>query len=106
MFVRYAQGFVFLPGGLGTLDELFEVLTLVQTKKTHHLPVYLIGKTYWEGLMHWLNGTVLKQGCISKEDFQLFTITDDLDEVADGLLASYRTRAGFSELESALTQRI
>ncbi len=105
MFVRYAQGFVFLPGGLGTLDELFEVLTLVQTKKTHHVPVYLIGKSYWEGLLQWMKETVLQYGCISQEDFQLFTVTDDLDEVADGLLASYRARSGLTDLEIPLAQR-
>ncbi len=100
MFVRYAQGFVFLPGGLGTLDELFEVLTLVQTKKTHHVPIYLIGKTYWDGLTIWLKETALEYGCISNDDFNLFTITDDLDEVADGLLAAYRARTGLTELEA------
>lgn len=105
MFVRYAQGFVFLPGGLGTLDEMFEVLTLIQTKKTHPVPVYLVGKTYWEGLVEWLRSVVKKHGCITQEDLDLFTITDDTDEVADGLLAAYKARSGLVK-ESLVTTNL
>ena len=92
MFVRYAQGFVFLPGGLGTLDELFETLTLIQTKKIVSVPIYLIGSHFWKGLISWLKDTVLASQCISKSDFELFKITDDLEEVTEGLDAAYRDR--------------
>ncbi len=92
MFARYAQGFVFLPGGLGTMDELFEVLTLIQTKKTVPIPVYLMGVSYWKGLIQWLRETALHHKCISKSDLDLFILTDDADEVAKGLEQSYKDR--------------
>ncbi len=92
MFARYAQGFVFLPGGLGTMDELFEVLTLIQTKKTVPIPVYLMGISYWKGLIQWLKETALHHKCISKQDLDLFILTDDSDEVAEGLEQSYKDR--------------
>ncbi len=85
MFIRYAQGYVFLPGGVGTLDELFEALTLIQTKKIHGFPIYLMGKDYWVGLIDWIKGVVLKEGCISESDLDLFKITDDPEEVANGI---------------------
>lgn len=91
MFVRYAQGFVFFPGGYGTLDELFEILTLAQTKRILPVPIYLVGEEYWEGLFQWLSSTALKEHCISKKDLERFTITDDLDEVAEGLLKRYKS---------------
>jgi uncharacterized protein (TIGR00730 family) len=90
MFVRYAQGFVFLPGGYGTLDELFEILTLVQTKRTLPVPIYLAGKDYWNGLVSWLRQTQLGERCIDERDLQLFTISDDPAEIADGLVKAYR----------------
>ena len=77
MFIRYAQGYVFLPGGVGTLDELFEALTLIQTQKIHPFPIYLLGKGYWEGLIEWIKDTMLAHGCISPEDLDLFHVTDD-----------------------------
>lgn len=80
MFVKYAQGFVVLPGGLGTLDELFEAVTLVQTQKVTRFPIALIGVDYWSGLLGWLRGTVLADGKISEADLELFTLTDDPDE--------------------------
>lgn len=83
MFVRFAQAFVFLPGGFGTLDELFEALTLIQTKKIRSFPIFLIGSGYWEGLVDWLRKTVLKEKNLLADDFDLFTVTDDPDEVAD-----------------------
>lgn len=85
MFIRYAQGFVFLPGGYGTLDELFEALTLIQTKKIRQFPIYLMGKDYWSGLIEWLAITAQKQGCINAEDLKLIQITDDPQEVANGI---------------------
>lgn len=90
MFIRYAQGYVFLPGGVGTLDELFEALTLIQTKKIHGFPIYLMGKTYWEGLVDWLINTALANECISKADLNLFHITDDPEEVANGIERHYQ----------------
>lgn len=85
MFIRYAQGYVFLPGGVGTLDELFEALTLIQTKKITPFPIYMMGKAYWEGLIEWIKNTMLGHGCISPEDLDLMHITDDPEEVANGI---------------------
>ncbi|MGW7520676.1 LOG family protein [Streptomyces sp. NPDC054796] len=80
MFVKYARGFVVLPGGLGTLDELFEALTLVQTKKVTRFPIVLFGTDYWQGLVEWVKGTVVAQGKASSRDVDLFHVTDDIDE--------------------------
>jgi len=80
MFVKYAQGFVVLPGGLGTFDELFEALTLVQTQKVTSFPVVLLGVSYWQGLLDWLENTVLADGKITRTDLALLTLTDDVDE--------------------------
>lgn len=90
MFIRYAQGYVFLPGGFGTLDELFEALTLIQTQKIKSFPIYLMGKTYWEGMLAWIKETMLGQECISKEDFDMFIVTDDPEEVANGIERHYQ----------------
>lgn len=90
MFVRYAQAFVVVPGGYGTLDELFEALTLIQTKRIKPFPIYLLGKDYWKGLIGWLENTLLEKGNISSQDLKLFTMTDDLDEIADGIEEHYR----------------
>ncbi|RVU19514.1 TIGR00730 family Rossman fold protein [Streptomyces antnestii] len=80
MFVKYAQGFVVLPGGLGTLDELFEALTLVQTTKVTRFPIVLFGTQYWSGLVDWLENTVIAQGKASPADLLLFHVTDDVEE--------------------------
>jgi uncharacterized protein (TIGR00730 family) len=81
MFVKYAQAFVVMPGGFGTLDELFEVITLVQTKKITKVPIVLIGKEYWEGLMKWIVEIMLERHHnISPEDMNLFHLTDDPEE--------------------------
>ncbi|GLF94476.1 LOG family protein [Streptomyces yaizuensis] len=80
MFVKYASGFVVLPGGLGTLDELFEALTLVQTGKVTRFPIVLFGSAYWSGLVDWLRDTVVGQGKASEGDLLLFHVTDDVDE--------------------------
>ncbi|MER6287978.1 TIGR00730 family Rossman fold protein [Streptomyces sviceus] len=80
MFVKYAQGFVVLPGGLGTLDELFEALTLVQTQKVTRFPIVLFGSEYWRGLVDWLKNTLIAQGKASEKDLLLFHVTDDVDE--------------------------
>ena len=80
MFVKYAQAFVVLPGGFGTLDELFEALTLVQTRKVTRFPVVLMGTQYWSGLFAWLRGTMLADGKIGEADLDLILLTDDVDE--------------------------
>jgi uncharacterized protein (TIGR00730 family) len=81
MFVKYSQGFVVLPGGVGTLDELFEALTLVQTRKVTSFPIVLVGVDYWSGLIAWLRDTVVADGKMSPEDLAVLTLTDDVDEV-------------------------
>ncbi|MFJ9901466.1 TIGR00730 family Rossman fold protein [Streptomyces sp. NPDC101152] len=80
MFVKYAQGFVVLPGGLGTLDELFEALTLVQTQKVTRFPIVLFGTEYWGGLVDWLKNTVVSQGKAAQSDLLLFHVTDQVEE--------------------------
>lgn len=78
MFTRYAQGLVFMPGGFGTMDEMFETLTLIQTKKMDAVPIVFIGKDYWKGLLDWVTDTMLKkENNINAKDLKLFTITDD-----------------------------
>jgi uncharacterized protein (TIGR00730 family) len=90
MFVKYAQGFVVLPGGFGTLDELFEALVLVQTQKVTSFPIVLLGTSYWRGLVDWLSGPVLDRGTISARDLGLIHLTDEIDD-AVGWLAEART---------------
>lgn len=90
MFIRYAQGYVFLPGGVGTLDELFEALTLIQTKKIRPFPIYMMGKDYWAGLMDWIKEMMLGHRCISPEDLDLMHLTDDPEEVANGIERHYQ----------------
>jgi uncharacterized protein (TIGR00730 family) len=80
MFVKYAQGFIVLPGGFGTLDELFEALTLVQTQKVTSFPIVLMGTDYWGGLIGWLRDTALPRGTVSPADFDLVHVTDDVDD--------------------------
>ena len=88
MFVKYSQGFIVLPGGIGTLDELFEALTLVQTRKVTRFPIVLIGVDYWQGLLDWLRDTVLADGKISQADLDMLTLTDDVDEAVALMVAA------------------
>ncbi len=81
MFVKYAQSFVVFPGGFGTLDELFESLTLIQTHKISRFPVILVGKDFWGGMIDWIRDQLIANGTISENDLNLFKVTDDLDEV-------------------------
>lgn len=90
MFVRYAKAFVVLPGGFGTLDEMFEALTLIQTKKIKSFPVYLVGKEYWKGLIDWLKNPVLANNNIKQQDLDLIRLSDDPDEIADEIEKHYR----------------
>ena len=80
MFVKYAQGFVVLPGGFGTLDELFEAITLIQTKKIGKFPIVLVGKEFWGGMVEWVQNTLLEDGKISSKDLDLFHLVDTSDE--------------------------
>jgi uncharacterized protein (TIGR00730 family) len=81
MFVKYAVAYVILPGGFGTMDELFESVTLIQTHKIKPFPVILVGSNYWKGLLDWLNGVVLKEGRISPEDLSILQIIDNPEEI-------------------------
>ena len=90
MFMKYAQGFVVLPGGFGTLDEMFEALTLVQTDKRAKFPIVLVDRTFWQPLMHWIEEVLLKtEGYISQEDLYLFKLVDTAEEAVDVILEFY-----------------
>jgi uncharacterized protein (TIGR00730 family) len=93
MFVRYASGFVVFPGGFGTLDELFESLTLIQTGKVRNFPVILVGTDYWCDLFEWLRDRVLAEGKISPHDMDLVTVTDDPAEVRERLMSAAHRQA-------------
>lgn len=80
MFVKYAQAYIGMPGGFGTMDEIFEAMTLIQTKRIKPFPVILMGKDYWGGLIGWIRGTLLDRGYISREDLDIVTVFDDPDE--------------------------
>jgi uncharacterized protein (TIGR00730 family) len=88
MFVKYSQGFVVLAGGLGTLDELFEALTLVQTRKVTRFPIVLVGVAYWSGLLDWLRDTAMADGKIAQKDLDMLTLTDDIDDVVRLMVAA------------------
>lgn len=92
MFIRYAQAFVFLPGGMGTLDELFEALTLMQTNKIKHFPIFLMGGSYWEGLIDWLKNKAFAEGFVIASDFDRIKITDDPDFVAAEIERHFNTK--------------
>jgi len=83
MFVKYAQGFIVMPGGMGTLDELFEAVTLVQTKKVTSFPIVLMGSDYWSGLLDWLRTTAVGAGNVWDRDVDLMTLTDDVEEAVE-----------------------
>jgi uncharacterized protein (TIGR00730 family) len=92
MFVKYATGFVIFPGGFGTLDELFEALTLVQTRKINRFPIILFDKAYWQGLLDWITSTQLVEGAVSREDLNLLIVTDSVEEARDMLVDCYHSR--------------
>jgi hypothetical protein len=87
MFVKYSVAFVILPGGFGTMDELFEALTLIQTHKIKPFPVYLLGKSYWGGLIDWLKDVMVKEGKISAEELDILHVVDDQQEIVQGIRA-------------------
>ncbi|GAW52436.1 MULTISPECIES: TIGR00730 family Rossman fold protein [unclassified Nocardioides] len=90
MFVKYSQGFVVLPGGVGTLDEMFEALTLVQTKKVTSFPIVLVGSEYWSGLLEWMRDTVLAEGMVHQADLDRLIVTDDAEEAVAIMAAARR----------------
>lgn len=92
MFVKYAVAYVIFPGGFGTMDELFEALTLIQTKKIRGFPVVLVGREYWQGMIDWLKKTVLEHGNISPEDIDLMHIVDEPEEVCAIINKRYKDR--------------
>ncbi len=89
MFMKYAQGFVVLPGGFGTMDELFEAITLIQTKKIARFPIILVGHKYWDGLMDWVKTTLLTEGMISETDLDLFKVVDSAEEAVKAINGFY-----------------
>ncbi len=93
MFVKYASAYLVLPGGFGTLDELMEILTLVQTEKSRRIPVVLMGSAFWSGMLDWFRTTLLKEGTISPEDMDLFTIVDEPEEVLEVIFEHYEHRS-------------
>jgi uncharacterized protein (TIGR00730 family) len=92
MFVKYAEGFVIFPGGFGTLDELFEALTLIQTHKVENFPVVLYGREYWDGMLQWIRDKPLYEEKISPEDLDLLIVTSDIDEACEAIVRHHRSR--------------
>ena len=103
MFVKYAQAFVILPGGFGTLDELFEALTLVQTRKVTRFPVILFGERYWSGLLDWIRDTVLPEAKIGAADLELIRVTSDVEEVVS-IIAEADAHRSAQELAEKASQ--
>ena len=91
MFIKYSNAFIIFPGGFGTLDELFEALTLIQTGKIYRFPVILFGRYYWAGLLRWLQARVLSEGKISEGDLDLMLVTDDPAEAVHAIVTAYRS---------------
>ncbi|NOZ21288.1 MAG: TIGR00730 family Rossman fold protein [Planctomycetes bacterium] len=95
MFVKDSLGFIIFPGGFGTMDELMESLTLIQTGRTQQFPVVLVGSSYWRGFVQWIKGAMLKEKCISPRDLDLFRIKDDPKEIVDAIARCYEDRRFF-----------
>lgn len=98
MFIKYAQGFIVLPGGFGTMDELFESLTLIQTRKIGKFPIVMVGIQYWSGLMEWIKTVLVTEKYINPDDMKLFTIVDTADEavaVIDSFYSKYLLKPNF-----------
>src|ERR1044071_4664353 len=103
MFVKYSTGFIIFPGGFGTFDELFEALTLIQTRKIRNFPIVLFGRQYWTGMLDWLRAEVLRGGKINEHDLDLFHVTDSPAEVVEIVTRSQTTIA---ELDNAISDEI
>ena len=105
MFVKYSSAFVILPGGFGTLDELFESITLIQTKKIKPFPVILVDRRYWDGLLRWLREDVLPSGKISLADMEIFKTADSIDDIVKLILETRIPESGADSTEIALPRR-
>lgn len=103
MFVKYSLAFIIFPGGFGTFDELFEALTLIQTKKIRNFPIVLFGRSYWTGLLDWLRDVVLPGGKISNHDMEMFHITDSPAEIVEIVM---RSQSSLTELDGAISGEI
>ena len=90
MFLKYSQAFICLPGGMGTMDEFFEVMCMVQTGKVTNYPIVLMGTDYWSGLVEWMKRTLADEGFINPEDLDLFLVTDDPDEALAHIVAAHK----------------
>jgi len=93
MFVKYASAYVVLPGGFGTLDELAEILTLVQTGKSRKIPIILVGTEFWQGLLEWFSSSMLNTGTISASDLDLMQLVDNPEQVANAIFEYYENRS-------------
>jgi uncharacterized protein (TIGR00730 family) len=102
MLVKYAQGFVIFPGGFGTMDELFEALTLIQTGKIQNFPIVLFDSSYWEGLLNWLRGTMVREGKASASDLDLLIVADSPAEVRDIIVTALQGDSDRTEKEAAV----
>ncbi len=107
MFIKYSVAFIIFPGGFGTLDELFEALTLIQTGKIYRFPVILFGRYYWAGLLRWLQARVLSEGKISEGDLDLMLVTDDPAEAVQAIVSAYRSlgKTGGEQFEEAVEKQ-
>ena len=92
MFVKYASAYVVLPGGFGTLDELIEILTLIQTGKSRQIPIILVRGAFWKGLIEWFRGTLVKEGTIGESDLDLFQVVEEPQQVVDAIFGYYKGR--------------
>jgi len=104
MFVKYASAYVVMPGGFGTLDELAEILTLIQTGKSRRIPIILVHSPFWEGLLDWFKNTLVTRGTISPEDLDLMTVLDDPEEIVDAIFRYYEKRGFEPSAEETETQ--
>ena len=100
MFVKYAEGFIIFPGGFGTMDELFEALTLIQTGKVRNFPVVLMGSSYWQGLLDWLKSTMLREGKIKAPDLEMLVVTDSPEVAVQTMIDCYEARCSETEARS------
>jgi hypothetical protein len=105
MFVKFASAYVVMPGGFGTLDELMEALTLVQTGKTRRIPIILVGQKFWGGMVEWIHNTLLVEKMISPEDLDLIKIIDDPKQIVDAIFKHYETR-GFEPSAEELEKQL
>jgi uncharacterized protein (TIGR00730 family) len=92
MFVKFATAYVVMPGGFGTLDELAEILTLIQTGKSRRIPIILVDEAFWAGILDWFEHTLVERGTISKSDLKLVQLIDDPDDVVDAIFSWYENR--------------